>query len=269
MTESEANKAYKNERFINSPAARELRILAEYIEPDARFREFNVSDTIVFFGSARLISEATAKEQLQAARDQGGDVARAERDLTMSAYYEAARTLAGRLTTWSKGVEGAGRRFLVCTGGGPGIMEAANRGASEADGINIGFNISLPFEQQNNPYISRELNFEFHYFFMRKFWFVYLAKALVVFPGGFGTMDELFEALTLIQTKKLDKPLPIVLFGKSFWDDVINLDALVEHGTISAGDLELFIKTDSMDEAFDYIVSHLNDNAMQKPGGFI
>lgn len=269
MTDNVVKKAYKNERFINSPAARELRILAEYTEPNARFREFNVSDTIVFFGSARLVSEAIATERLQVARDQGGNVASAERDLTMSAYYEAARTLARRLTTWSKGVEEPGRRFLVCTGGGPGIMEAANRGASEANGINIGFNISLPFEQYNNPYVSPELNFEFHYFFMRKFWFVHLAKALVVFPGGFGTLDELFEALTLIQTKKLNKPLPIVLFGKSFWDEVFNVEALVEHGTVSACDLELFIKTDSVYEAFDYTVDHLTDKAMQRPGGIL
>ena len=210
-----------------------------------------------------------AEKRLDAARNDGGDVAAAERDLAMSRYYEDARALAAKMTAWSKNLEGSGRRFLVCTGGGPGVMEAANRGASEADGINIGFNISLPFEQHDNPYITRELNFEFHYFFMRKFWFVYLAKALVAFPGGFGTLDELFESLTLIQTHKLNKPLPIVLYGKEFWDDVLNLDALVKHGTISPGDLDLFYKTDSVDDAFDFIVGQLTANALQQPGGIL
>ena len=157
----------------------------------------------------------------------------------------------------------------VLTGGGPGIMEAANRGASEAGGINIGFNISLPHEQNENPYVTRELNFEFHYFFMRKFWFIYLAKALVVFPGGFGTLDELFESLTLIQTNKLSKRLPIVLYGKSFWRDVLDLKALVRHGTISAGDLDLFFETDSLDEAFDHIVNQLTTHSLGMPGGIL
>jgi len=216
-----------------------------------------------------LMSQTFYSLVLDAARNHGGDVAGAERDLAMSRYYEDARSLAGKLTEWSKGLEGSSRRFLVCTGGGPGIMEAANRGASEAGGINIGFNISLPLEQHDNPYITRELNFEFHYFFMRKFWFIYLAKALVAFPGGFGTLDELFESLTLIQTRKLNKPLPIVLFGTEFWDDVLNLEALVKYGTISAGDLDLFLKTDSLDEAFRYIVDHLTEGALEKPGGIL
>ena len=269
MSDGGPGKAYKNERFLNSPDARELRILSEYIEPQSRFEEYNVADTIVFFGSARLLPLDEANRRLEAARNHGGDVAGAERDLDLSRYYEDARTLAGRLTEWAKGLEGTKRRFLVCTGGGPGIMEAANRGASEADGINIGFNISLPFEQHDNPFITRELNFEFHYFFMRKFWFIYLAKALVVFPGGFGTLDELFETLTLMQTKKLNKVMPIVLFGTSFWDDVLNLDALVKYGTISAGDLDLFMKTDSIDDAYDHIVSSLAANALEKPGGIL
>jgi len=269
MSDDGVDKAYRNEQFINSPEARELRILSEYLEPQARFREFNVSDTIVFFGSARLMPEDDARRKLETARDQGGDVTGAERDLTMSRYYEDARALSGKLTEWSKGLEDTSRRFLVCTGGGPGIMEAANRGASEADGINIGFNISLPFEQHFNPYITRELNFEFHYFFMRKFWFIYLAKALIAFPGGFGTFDELFESLTLIQTRKLNKPLPIVLFGKEFWDEALNLDVLVKYGTISPTDLDLFHKTDSVDEAFDYIVSNLTASALEKPGGIL
>jgi len=260
-------KAYRDERFLNSPDAREIRILAEYKEPESRFESHDVSDTIVFFGSARTKPRDIAEENLKTARAEGGDVALAERVLAMSRYYEDARTLAYRLTEWSKGLEDSKRRFLVCTGGGPGIMEAANRGASEAGGINMGLNISLPMEQHDNPYITRELNFEFHYFFMRKFWFVYLAKALIVFPGGFGTMDELFEAMTLIQTQKTVKKLPIVLFGKSFWNDVLNFDALVEHGTISPGDLDLFMETDSVDEAFDYIVDRLSEHAIDSPGG--
>jgi uncharacterized protein (TIGR00730 family) len=260
-------KAYKDEEFINSPSARGLRILAEYMEPDARFDDLDVSDTIVFFGSARTKSREDAIKALEAARNHSGDVATAERDLENSRYYEDARTLAHRLTEWSKGLEDQKRRFLVCTGGGPGIMEAANRGASEADGINIGLNISLPFEQHDNPYISRELSFEFHYFFMRKFWFMYLAKAMIVFPGGFGTMDEFFETLTLIQTKKINKVMPIVLYGKSFWRDTLNLDSLVKHGTISAGDLDLFREADSVDEAFDYIVEGLSEHALGNPGG--
>ncbi len=269
MSDGGSSRAYKNERFINSPDARELRILAEYIEPQTRFRDFNVSDTIVFFGSARLLPMDDASKKLEAARNHGGDVAAAERGLAMSRYYEDARALAAKMTEWSKGLEDTSRRFLVCSGGGPGIMEAANRGASEADGINIGFNISLPFEQHDNPYITRELNFEFHYFFMRKFWFIYMAKALIAFPGGFGTLDELFESLTLIQTRKLNKPLPIVLYGKEFWDDVLNLDALVKYGTISASDLDLFHITDSVDDAFEYIVGQLTENAITKPGGIL
>ncbi len=260
-------KAYKDERFINSPNARGLRILSEYMEPDTRFDDLDVSDTIVFFGSARTKSRDEAVKQLDAARQHGGDVALAERDLENSRYYEDARALAHRLTEWSKGLEDEQRRFLVCTGGGPGIMEAANRGASEAGGDNIGLNISLPFEQHDNPYITRELSFEFHYFFMRKFWFMYLAKAMIVFPGGFGTMDEFFETLTLIQTKKINKVLPIVLYGKAFWGDTLNLGALVKHGTISPGDIDLFKEADSVDEAFDYIVEGLKKHALSNPGG--
>ncbi len=261
------SKAYRDERFLNSPDAREIRILAEYMEPEARFEAFDVSDTIVFFGSARTKPRDEALRLLEAAREHGGDVSVAERDLEMSRYYEDARTLSYRLTEWSKGLEDQKRRFLVCTGGGPGIMEAANRGASEAGGINIGLNISLPFEQHDNPYITRELSFEFHYFFMRKFWFIYLAKALIVFPGGFGTMDEFFETLTLIQTQKTGKKMPIVLYGKSFWGDVLNLDALVKHGTVSAGDLDLFRYADTVDEAYEFIVESLCEYALESPGG--
>ncbi len=184
----------------------------------------------------------------------------------MSHYYEATRELAKRLTEWSKTLEDSERRFVVCSGGGPGIMEAANRGASEAKGINVGLNISLPFEKSDNPHISRELSFEFHYFFMRKFWFAYLAKAVVVMPGGFGTMDELFELLTLIQTGKVRKQLPIVLFGSRYWAEIANLDALEKYGMIDAKDLDLFLRTDSVDEAFDFITEQLKVYALASPG---
>lgn len=260
-------KAYKNDEFLQSKDARSIRILSEYLEPEARFEEFNIADTIVFFGSARTKSQEDAEAQLTNIKSNGGDAATAERDLEMSKYYEAARILASRLTDWSKTLAGSKRRFVICTGGGPGIMEAANRGASEAAGINIGLNISLPFEQHHNPYITRELNFEFHYFFMRKFWFTYLAKAMIVFPGGFGTMDEFFESLTLVQTQKLRKPVPIVLFGTEFWDKTFNLQTMVDAGTISPDDLSLFFRTDSIDDAFDFVSSELLQNAIGEPGG--
>ena len=213
-------------------------------------------------------SKKDASAALKDAKASGlaGDIDTAKRDMDMSRYYEDARTLAKRLTKWSKGLEKGRRRFVVCTGGGPGLMEAANRGASEANGLNIGLNIFLPHEQNNNPYISSELNFEFNYFFMRKFWFTYMAKALVVFPGGFGTMDEFFELMTLLQTGKLGKKLPIVLFGASFWNEVINFDALARHGVISPEDLNLFQRLDSVDEAFECITSELNKTAVNEPG---
>ncbi len=259
-------KAYKNSRFLNSADARGIRILSEYLEPDARFREFEVADTVVFFGSARIRDRQTSERRLARAREGEGDLAAAERGLVMSRFYEDARALAFRLTEWSKGLAGAERRFIVCSGGGPGIMEAANRGASEARGINIGLGISLPNEQFNNPHITRELSFEFHYFFMRKLWFVYLAKAIVVFPGGFGTMDELFESLTLVQTGKLRKAMPIVLYGRDFWDAAMNLDALIEHGTISPGDRNLFTIVDDVDTAFQVIAGEL-ENSLDTPPG--
>lgn len=267
--DTRALKAYENLDFMHSREGRPLRLLAEYMEPESRFEEFNIADTIVFFGSARTKSREDAELLLAEARANNGDVANAERDLEMSKYYEAARKLASRLTEWSKTLEGSKRRFVVCTGGGPGIMEAANRGASEAAGINIGLNISLPFEQHHNPYITRELNFEFHYFFMRKFWFTYLAKAMIVFPGGFGTMDEFFENLTLVQTNKLRKPVPMVLFGTDFWDKTFNLETMVDAGTISPEDLSLFLKTDSIDEAFEFTTSELLQNAIGEPGGML
>jgi uncharacterized protein (TIGR00730 family) len=261
-------KAYKNERFLNSPNARGLRILSEYVEPAARFRAYDVADTVVFFGSARVLPRDEAERRLMAAREHGGDVARADMALEMSRYYEDARELARRLTEWSKALEDTHKRFIVCSGGGPGIMEAANRGASEAGGINVGLGISLPHEQHANPYITRELAFEFHYFFMRKLWFIYLAKALVIFPGGFGSLDELFETLTLKQTGKVKKPLPIVLFGREFWGEALNLDALVKYGTIEAEDLDLIHVSDTVDDAFDYITGELAKSleATKEPG---
>ncbi len=258
-------KAYKNERFLTSRAARSVRMLAEFEEPRTRFEKYDIKDTIVFFGSARILPRDVALKNLEAARAHGGDVKTAERALGMSRYYEEARLLAGRLTEWSKGLNDPTRRFVVCSGGGPGVMEAANRGASEAKGLNIGLNISLPFEQTENPFITRELAFEFHYFFMRKFWFVYLAKAIVIFPGGFGTMDEFFEVLTLVQTKKLRKPMAVVLYGKEYWSDVLNLDAMVKWGTIEPADLDLFLFTDSVDEAFAYITERMQA-ALPLPG---
>ena len=263
------SEAYRNETFLNSRSARALRILSEYLEPESRFSHYAVDDTIVFLGSARLKSREDAERQLARAEAGEGDVATARRDLEMADYYEAARELAYRLTEWSKGLEDEERRFVVCTGGGPGIMEAANRGASEAKGKNIGLTISIPVEEFDNPYVTRELSFHFHYFFMRKFWFAYLAKAVLVFPGGFGTLDELFEVLTLLQTRKMRKHLPVVLFGTRFWREVIDFDALIRHGTISPQDVDLMFRTDSVDEAYDYIVSHLSKYSLQERGAIL
>ncbi len=233
-------KAYREPTFINSKDARPLRILAEYLEPKSRFDHFGIEDTIVFFGSARF------KEG--------------------NRWYDAARQLAARLTSWSKALDTGKQRFVVCTGGGPGIMEAANRGASEAGGQSVGLPISLPHEEGANPHVTRELVFRFHYFFMRKFWFAYQAKAIIVFPGGYGTMDELFEVLTLVQTGKMTKPLPIVLFGDEYWKEVINFDALVKHGTINAADVDLMYRTDSVDEAYKWLVPLLTKYALDNPG---
>jgi len=241
-------KAFEDTRFLGSKDARALRILAEYLEPLSRFKRHGVKDTIVFMGSARLVSRQAAEEALA------------------GAYYEAARELSYRLTNWSKKLDRDERRFVVCTGGGPGIMEAANRGASEAKGLNIGLTISIPNDEFDNSYVSRELHFRFHYFFMRKFWFVYLAKAVVLFPGGFGTLDEFFEMLTLVQTRKMKKRMPIVLFGAKYWNEVLNFESLVRHGTISPGDPDLFHRTDSVDEAYDIITRGLTENALASPG---
>ena len=264
-----AIKAYKNEEFLSSLDAREIRIQAEYLEPESRFENFDVKDTVVFFGSARIQSRRSAQRALKIARERRRGIAAAEKALALSRYYEEARSLAYRLTEWSKNLDEDGRRFVVCTGGGPGIMEAANRGASEAKGLNVGLNISLPFEQDPNPYITRHLSFDFHYFFMRKFWFLYLAKAMIVFPGGFGTLDEMFEVLTLDQTGKLTKPVPVVLFGSEYWDKVLDLEALVEFGTINQEDFDAIFRTESVDEAFEFITAELLENALGAPGGVI
>ncbi|MGA9528730.1 MAG: TIGR00730 family Rossman fold protein [Terriglobales bacterium] len=254
--------AYNNESFLASPDGRILRLLSEYIEPLSRFRREQIQDTVVFFGSARIASGDSAALQLNDVRSKGASVAaaqqaldmkRAEAAVDMAHYYEDARRLAYLLTEWSAQVPARRRRFVVTTGGGPGIMEAANRGAHEAGGRTIGLNINLPFEQFPNPYITPSLNFEFHYFFMRKFWFAYLAKALVIFPGGFGTLDELFEILTLAQTEKLAKKIVVVIYGSKYWKKIINFDAMVDAGVISPQDLDLFKISDSPEESFEFL----------------
>ena len=268
MTERKraSTKAYQNPGFLNSKDARALRILSEYLEPKSRFDRFKVDDTIVFMGSARIQSREAAEEMVRKGLAGHGDAEMAQTALKMSAYYEAARAFAFRLTNWSKELNREERRFVVCTGGGPGIMEAANRGAAEAKGMNVGLTISIPLAEFDNPYVTRELAFHFHYFFMRKFWFAYLAKAVIVFPGGFGTLDELFELLTLVQTRKMRKPMPIVLFGTEYWHEVVDFDALARHGMIDPADIELVHRTDSVDEAFDWIVLQLAEKALGQPG---
>jgi uncharacterized protein (TIGR00730 family) len=260
-------KAYRNAPFIDSRAGRPMRILAEYLEPASRFDRYGVIDTIVFFGSARIGPPEAAEAAMAAAQAGNGDLQRAEGLQKLARYYESARELSRRLTEWSLGLASDPGRYLVCTGGGPGIMEAANRGAAEAGGKNIGLTISIPVEEFENPYVTPELAFEFHYFFMRKFWFTYLAKAVVVMPGGFGTMDELFELLTLMQTLKMKKRLPVVLFGSDYWDEVVDLEAMVRYGTINAEDLELFHRTDSVAEAFDFLTRTLTEG--QPPRGAV
>jgi uncharacterized protein (TIGR00730 family) len=268
-------RAYKNLDFLNSPEARKIRILCELEETERRFKEENIEDTIVMFGSARTLPLDVAEHRLEtlqkrlAGKNKFSDeeelaLHNAKANVKNAPYYEHCRQIARDLTKWSMSLPDTKRRFIVCSGGGPGIMEAANRGAKDAGGASIGLGISLPFEQGLNPYVTSALQFEFHYFFVRKWWFIYLAKALVVFPGGFGTMDELFETLTLIQTHKLEKKLPIVLFGSEFWNSILNFDAFIEWGTISPKDVELFKIIDTPEEAKDHIVDcltkeHLSD----------
>jgi hypothetical protein len=282
-----ASLAYENPAFLNSPDGRLFRIMAEYAEPLARFRRERIRDTVVFFGSARFRALDVANRELQLlARPYSIEPAphheqpargaelddcsanelkcrRAEAAVEMARYYEDARRLAFMLTQWSMTLKGRQRRFVVTSGGGPGIMEAANRGAHEAGGHTIGLNIKLPFEQAPNPYITPALNFEFHYFFMRKYWFAYLAKALVVFPGGFGTLDEAFEILTLEQTAKLAKKITVIIYGSTYWKSVINLDVLVEKGTIAPGDLDLFHFADTPEEAFSLLQQGLTTNHLE------
>ena len=261
MSESKlkpATLAYENPAFLNSPDGRVLRLLSEYTEPLSRFRREQIQDTVVFFGSARFHSQAEANRNL-AELEKGPRVPpAAERkkvlaSVNMARYYEDARRLAFLLTQWSVQIPARRRRFVVTTGGGPGIMEAANLGAQEAGGKTIGLNINLPFEQDPNPYITPALNFEFHYFFMRKFWFAYLSKALVIFPGGFGTLDELFEILTLAQTQKLAKKILVVIYGSEYWKRLINFDVMIDAGTIAAADLDLFHMADSPEEGFEFL----------------
>jgi uncharacterized protein (TIGR00730 family) len=254
--------AYQNEPFLSSPDGRILRILAEYQEPLVRFRREQIQDTVVFFGSARFQGGAAAKKNLTAVErnDAKAPAAQREKDLKsanaavdMARYYEDARRLAFLLTEWSIHIPARRHRFVVTTGGGPGIMEAANLGAHEAGGKTIGLNIKLPFEQYPNQYITPALNFEFHYFFMRKFWFAYMAKALVIFPGGFGTIDELFEILTLAQTDKLAKKILVVIYGSQYWHRVMNFQAFADAGTISPEDLDLFKFVDTPEDAFVFL----------------
>ena len=254
-------KAYKNLEFLNSKDARLIRILAEFLEPQTRFRREKIKDTIVVFGSARILSRKQAKSNLLKLLRKKASAAKVELaniDLEMSKYYENTVELSRLLTQWSMKLPS--HRFVICSGGGPGIMEAANLGAKRAGGKSIGLNISLPMEQFPNKYITPSLAFDFHYFFMRKFWFAYLAKALVIMPGGYGTLDELFEILTLIQTKKMKKKMPIVIFDNDFWDNILNLQEMFRKGMIDGEDLKLCKIVNSVDEAFSFLKNELSRN---------
>jgi uncharacterized protein (TIGR00730 family) len=255
--------AYYNQEFLDSEEARPIRILAEYLEPLRRFRVQNIQDTVVFFGSARVHSRVRAERALarlrngRRGRDYAAALKRSRKAVEWSRYYEDARALARELTKWSVSLGSPHHRFVVCSGGGPGIMEAANRGAREAGGKTIGLNIRLPFEQGANRYISPGLHFEFHYFFMRKFWFAYLAKALVIFPGGFGTLDEMFEILTLAQTQKLSNQMCVILYGREYWQQIIDLEPMADWGAINHKDLDLLQWVDTPDQAFGRLKTHL------------
>ncbi len=279
--------AYENPGFLNSADGRLIRIVSEFLEPLARFRREQIQDTVVFFGSARFRGREEADHALELLENTGStrpapseeqparalEIAagkatelqrkRAVAAVEMARYYEDARRLAQLLTQWARTIPShpsRKHRFVVTSGGGPGIMEAANRGAYEAGGKTIGMNILLPFEQSPNPYITPSLNFEFHYFFMRKLWFAYLAKALVVFPGGFGTLDEMFEILTLAQTQKLAKRITVLIYGPEYWKKVFNLEALVDTGAISPKDIELFQYADTPEQAFELLKKGLTEN---------
>jgi hypothetical protein len=256
--------AYEIPEFLESGTARPIRILAEYFEPLRRFQKQDIQDTVVFFGSARVHSRSAAQRALTRLTARQASTAAYRKELKRlkiavkwSRFYEDARRLAKLLTHWSMSIESRRHRFVVCSGGGPGIMEAANRGAYEAGGKTIGLNIRLPFEQGPNRYISKGLHFEFHYFFMRKFWFAYMAKALVIFPGGFGTLDEMFELLTLVQTEKLASKIDIVLYGTEYWDQILNLRPMVEWGAIDPADLTALHPANTPEEAFERLRDHL------------
>jgi uncharacterized protein (TIGR00730 family) len=266
--------AYSDSEFLDSDEARPLRILAEYLEPLRRFKVHDIQDTVVFFGSARIHSREAAEEALNQLLQRYGtastaaveqQLARGRKALEWSRYYEEARQLARMLTEWAMTLEGVHERFVVTSGGGPGIMEAANRGASEAGGKTIGLNIRLPFEQGANRYITDGLHLEFHYFFMRKFWFAYLAKALVIFPGGFGTLDEMFEILTLMQTDKLEKQIQIILYGSDYWDPILKLEPMAEWGAISPPDMTLVTPANTPEEAFALLQRHLTTHHIVPP----
>jgi uncharacterized protein (TIGR00730 family) len=266
-TVPKAIKAYNDLEFLNSPDARVIRMLAEFLGPQRRFRQEHVRDTIVFFGSARIKPQREALARVREVRKLLRGVKRftrgdlkllrgAELQLEMSRYYEDTVELARRLTAWSKKLPEP-NRFVVCSGGGPGIMEAANKGAYQAKGKSIGLNISLPFEQNANPYLTKKLDFEFHYFFMRKLWFVYLAKALVILPGGFGTLDELMEVLTLLQTNKIKKKMAVVIYGSEYWNKVLDFHVMADYGLVNSEDLNLFKFIDTPEEAFEYLKNFL------------
>ncbi len=268
------SKAYKNAEFLNSPAARPIRILTEMLEPADRLRRHHIHNTVVFFGSARIQSpeaaqknlkryEALLQKQKKTSSKLIHQYELARRAAEMSSYYQAATELSEALTLWFKKPENQAHRFLVASGGGPGIMEAASLGALKAKGESIGLNISLPHEQAPNPHQTKEISFEFHYFFIRKFWFLYLAKGLVFFPGGFGTLDELFELLTLIQTKKTKKFMPVVLFGSKYWKELINFDLLIRNGMIDEKDVQLFHMYDSVKDAFHYLKEELTKHYLK------
>ncbi|RMF09370.1 MAG: TIGR00730 family Rossman fold protein [Candidatus Neomarinimicrobiota bacterium] len=263
----EKQRFYYNQEFLSSADARSIRILAEYYGPRQRFSRNRVEDTIVFFGSARIKDPESAREALEGAAPDlpPEERERLEHDLAMSRYYQEAHDLAYRLTEWSKGLKNSHHRYIITSGGGPGVMEAANRGASDAKGLAVGLNITLPFEQSGNPWTTPDLDMQFHYFFMRKFWMAYLAKALIAFPGGFGTLDELLEILTLLQTGKIKKNIPIILYGREYWSNVINWKYLVRVKTIKPEDLNLFSIVDSVDEAFDLITTRLTATDFKGP----
>ena len=249
--DTEPTKAYNNLDFLNSKDARTLRILSEYVYPKKQFEEQKIKNTIVIFGSARAPSPEESKTHEQSNTGRGAN-------LKLAKYYEATRELSRQLSEWSMNLNEEDQKYVVCSGGGPGIMKAANRGANEAGAKSVALGISLPFENEPNPYVSSELNFEFHYFFTRKFWFSYLSEAFVIMPGGFGTLDEFFEILTLIQTGKIKKDLPIVLFGEDYWTSLINFETLVDYGVIDKKDLDLFFITSSVEDAYKYLTSKLN-----------